>query len=711
MSRRSYAADIASLLLVALIYFGAGKLGLSLAFFQKSASPVWPPTGLSLAAMLLLGYRVWPAVFVGAFLVNRTIPSSAGASAVIALGNTVEALAGAFLAKRFARGAAAFDDAADIFRFVFFAALPSTAISAAIGVTTLGLSGEASWLYYWRIFLTWWTGNFASDLVVAPLILIWMRRPTIELSRQRTLEGIALLTLVVATSFMRYTGSLTGPMQHYPIGFLSQPLFIWAAYRFHQRGAITVAAIISLIAIYGTQRGFGPFGLVTVPDVNDRLVLLQMFIAVLSLTGLVLGTVVSEQADSEAALRLHEGQLQIALEDQRRAQKDRDEILERERAARADAERASVAKDQFLAVLSHELRTPLTPALLTAGMLEQDPSVPAHVREDVQTIRRNIELEARLIDDLLDLTRIARGKLQLELRPTDLHGVIRRAVEICAASAPMKIHIELAAARHFVSGDAARLQQVFWNLISNAVKFTPPDGRITVRTFDDGPGRPVVAQVIDTGDGIEPELLPKLFNAFEQGESVKERKIGGLGLGLAISKALIAAHGGSVVAQSEGIGRGTTFTVEMPTILQSTDDKRGKTTAACASVPPAGTERPLRILLVEDHENTLAVMSRLLSQQRHLVTTATTVQGAIRAAEQASFDLVISDLGLPDGLGYELMRAVRDRFGTCGIAISGYGMDADIQKSAQAGFVEHLTKPVDLETLNAAIARAAMQLR
>jgi CheY-like chemotaxis protein len=356
-----------------------------------------------------------------------------------------------------------------------------------------------------------------------------------------------------------------------------------------------------------------------------------------------------------------------------------------------------------MAVLSHELRTPLTPVMLTASMLESDEEIPERARRELGTIRRNIELEARLIDDLLDLTRVARAKLRLDLQTTDLHSVIRHAIEICRADAKASIEVQLQAQNHHVRADPARIQQVFWNLLSNAVKFTPAGGRISVKSSD-GPEGQIIAQVIDTGAGIEPELLPKLFNAFEQGEAVKERKIGGLGLGLAISKALAHAHGGTLTAHSEGKGRGATFTLELPTVSPAPRQR------PAVEQESGKLNRTLRILLVEDHESTLMVMSKLLSRWRHQVTTASTVASAMQAAERQTFDLVISDLGLPDGMGYDVMRSMRERSGTIGIAISGYGMDGDIEKSKAAGFVEHLIKPVDPGALEAAIARAAVSI-
>jgi len=323
----------------------------------------------------------------------------------------------------------------------------------------------------------------------------------------------------------------------------------------------------------------------------------------------------------------------------------------------------------------------------------------------LQTIRRNVELEARLIDDLLDLTRITRGKLQLDLHLVDIHELIQRAIDICCRDRRTKLDVKLQARQHRVNADPARIQQVFWNLLNNAQKFTPESGTVSVRSRNENDD--IVVEVIDTGAGIEPDLLPKLFAAFAQGDRVNaQRGSSGLGLGLAISKALITAHGGTVTASSEGRGRGSTFIVQLPTVFQPDEPKPRETERAQTRDDQS---QGLRILLVEDHESTLAMLGKLLSVMGHQVTPATSIAAAMRAFEGKSFDLMISDLGLPDGLGYDLMQRVKSQYGIKGIALSGYGMDSDVRRSKEAGFFEHLTKPIDMDTLEAAIARAAAQ--
>jgi PAS domain S-box-containing protein len=380
---------------------------------------------------------------------------------------------------------------------------------------------------------------------------------------------------------------------------------------------------------------------------------------------------------------------------------ERARLYEREHEARAEAERASRAKDEFLAVLSHELRTPLTPVLLTVSLIESHPQLPDDLRDDMATIRRNVELESRLIGDLLDLTRIAKGKLQLDVQDVDLHLLIRSAIDICQREASARLETELTATHHIVRGDSTRLQQVFWNLINNAQKFTPPSGTIVIRSLDAPDGR-VRVEVNDTGEGIDPSVISKLFNAFEQGETRSDRQFAGLGLGLAISRKLVDAHGGTITARSDGRGSGATFTVDLPA-----------SAAPPANSLPSVAQGPgpaadgLRILVVEDHEATLRVLSRLLSRMGHHVTAAPSLASALAAADRETFDVLLSDLGLPDGSGLDLIRQLGARYAGRSIALTGYGMEDDIQSSRNAGFAAHLTKPVDIDLLGATIREVA----
>jgi PAS domain S-box-containing protein len=379
------------------------------------------------------------------------------------------------------------------------------------------------------------------------------------------------------------------------------------------------------------------------------------------------------------------------------------EALEALRQTKDEAETANRAKDKFLAVLSHELRTPLTPVLMTASMLRRRDDVAGEVREAMDLICRNVELESRLIDDLLDLSRVLNGKLQLHARPVPLHTIIRHAVETCAEEAHAKqltLVVQLDEPSPIVDGDAARLQQVFWNLLKNAIKFTSEKGRIDVTSTVVGPGH-VRVSVCDNGIGIRPEALPRIFNAFEQGDSEITRRYGGLGLGLGISRGIVEMHQGSLEAHSDGEDHGSAFHVTLP----ATPAPPAAEDQHAPRPEPHDPRRPLRLLLVEDHADTARVLAKLLSLGGHEVTVAHSVADALAAAAGQPFDLVISDIGLPDGTGYELMRRLRDRHQLRGIAMTGYGMEDDLRQSRDAGFLDHLVKPVDPNTLQRTIRR------
>ena len=393
------------------------------------------------------------------------------------------------------------------------------------------------------------------------------------------------------------------------------------------------------------------------------------------------------------------------------------------RQAKEEAEAANRAKDQFLATLSHELRTPLTPVLALVSGLEGDDRM-SMVADRLAMIRRNVELEARLIDDLLDLTRIARGRLELHRGITDVQAVVEHAIEICCAEAVqagrLRVVTDLSAAEHRVWGDGPRLMQIFWNLLRNAVKFTPDGGIIYVRSWNDGTGGApdgieLVMEVKDTGMGIEPNSLPLIFTAFEQGQAAISRKLGGLGLGLSISKAIAELHGGRITAVSPGYGRGATFRVHLPAGRWPAEAKLTPLPTTIAEPEPAPRiTRQLRLLLVEDHPDTAEAMADLLRALGHEVRVAGTVaQGLATAAATLeageSIDLVISDLGLPDGTGMDLMRELVARYGLRGIALSGYGTEEDVRRSLEAGFTRHLTKPVNFQALEAVILEAARQ--
>jgi signal transduction histidine kinase/CheY-like chemotaxis protein len=404
---------------------------------------------------------------------------------------------------------------------------------------------------------------------------------------------------------------------------------------------------------------------------------------------------------------------------QKRAALERDRML-REQAARAEAEATNIAKDRFLATLSHELRTPLTPVLATVTAMLGDADLPESLHSVLEMIRRNVVLEARLIDDLLDLSRIRTGPLIFERELTDAHHLVNQVIEICRAdlaNAGLRLAVDLTARRHHVDVDPIRFQQALWNLIKNAIKFTPTGGEISVRSLnrdrDEGTpnARDLVIEVVDSGIGIDPAVLPRIFDVMEQGGISTRRRFGGLGLGLTISRSILEQHGGSLSAHSPGPGQGATFTIEMPTTSAPAESSADLAPSPAPASVEGPLERPLEILLVEDNQDTLNYLSRLLSLRGYRVHTAADLASAIQRAAEAELDLVVSDIELPDGSGLELMWTLRATRNIPAIALSGFGSPADIEQSHSAGFAIHLTKPVDFRTLERAIGQLAATTR
>jgi len=369
-------------------------------------------------------------------------------------------------------------------------------------------------------------------------------------------------------------------------------------------------------------------------------------------------------------------------------------------AAKIAAENANQAKDDFLASLSHELRTPLTPAMVAASYLVENENLPPEFREDVTAIWRSVQLEAQLIDDLLDVTRITRGKIEVHHEVVDMHRLLHSAVEIVGSDMSKKeieLVIDLGAAHRHIWADPVRIQQVFWNLVNNAVKFTPQKGRINIRSFNKA--KQFVFEISDTGIGIEPERAARIFEPFHQGERSITRRFGGLGLGLTISKTLVDLHGGTISVESAGKDQGTTFRVFLDALHKPVKAARKKVSKSVTA------PRSLRLLLVDDHADTRAVLSRLLTKSGHEVVTADSADKALKILDGGRFDALISDIGLPDCSGYELVREAKRRQPLKGIALSGLGMDDDVLRSMEAGFDCHLTKPINFQELKSVLEK------
>ncbi len=392
----------------------------------------------------------------------------------------------------------------------------------------------------------------------------------------------------------------------------------------------------------------------------------------------------------------------------KRAEVEREALLKREHDARRDAEEATRLKDEFLATLSHELRNPMSAILgwlhlLRTGRLNEDQRAKAF-----DTIQRNADLQTQLINDLLDVSRIVTGKMQLEPQPMLIDEVIEQALDSVRQAALAK-NIELVKRIERTDpmhADPNRLQQVFVNLLSNAVKFTPPGGRVEVRCARAGDR--IVASVGDTGEGIAPAVLPQLFQRFRQADGSTTRKHGGLGLGLAIVRHIVEAHGGEATAASEGPGKGSTFTISLP-IHAAAEGARRETPAAGDGTRLSG----VRVLAVDDEPAALELMSTMLAGEGALVRGAANAADALDIVHQWNPQVLVLDIGLPGEDGYQLLRKLRDHVapgrGVPAIAVTGYARDEDRQRAIGAGFVAHIPKPFDPDTVVGTVGRLARE--
>ena len=652
------------------LYFLAGKLGLQFAFVHSSATAVWPPTGIALAAVLLLGYRVAPAIFVGAFLVNVTTAGSLPSSLGIAFGNMLEAVAGAFLVTRFAGGLAAFDRAQDILRFSLLAGLTSTTISATIGVTSLVLSGDAAWSQFDAIWLTWWLGDAAGALIVAPLLVLWGTTRSLGPLRERPAESMLLLLIVVATGALVF---IHPDFSRYPLPFLCIPPLVWAAFRFGQREVATGVAILSAIAAWATVSGWGPF---VMQSENESLLLLQMFMATTAAITLPVAALVWERK---------------AVEQERAV------LLDRERAARAEAEAANHAKDEFLAMLSHELRNPLAAIGNATQALVEFEGQHSFAGRAVEIIKRQTRHLTRLVDDLLDVGRVTAGKVVLTRERVNLADAVERSLAACADAGRLQDHrtdVELAPV--WVNADPDRLSQVIDNLLTNAIKYTPARGLIRVQTLVEGDQ--AVLRVQDSGIGIASDLLPRVFDLFTQGQRSLDRAQGGLGIGLTLVRRLVELHGGRVAAASDGPSKGSTFIVRLPRAEPRRTDQ-----SPPATIAPTPSAK--RILIIEDDADGREALRMQLLMAGHEVHEAKDGESGIEISQRVRPDVVILDVGLPGLDGYEVARRLK-RTQSCPrlVAVTGYGQPEDRQRARTAGFDKHLTKPVDPNELQRALA-------
>jgi signal transduction histidine kinase/integral membrane sensor domain MASE1/CheY-like chemotaxis protein len=820
---------------VAVVYFAAARFGLGFAVVAEQVTVVWPPSGIALAALLLLGFPAWPGVWLGALAANVLAHEGVGTALAIATGNTLEAVAGAWLLRR-VRFHESLDRIWDVMGLLGLAAGLSTMVAATVGATSLCLSGIQPWSAFGSLWFVWWLGDAMGILLFSPALLIWGSRPRVGWSRHRAVEAVALGGCVVVTTAASFGGrfaQLTG--SH--LAYLVFPLLIWAALRFGQRGAAPTILIVTGIAVAFTVRGLGPFG---ATSTGHPLMLLQVFLAVAALTTLVPGAAIAERdtadrrrtaeyavagvmarsaALEEAAPQIleaicdclewdlgalwvvdearHElrclslwhapelafpefvattrqrsfppglglpgrvwetgepvwisdlvhdtnfprapiarreglhsafgfpisvgGQFLGLMEFFSREIRRPDEALLQlfaivgsqigqfivrtrseaaARASEAELRQASEAKDQFLALLGHELRNPLAPIRNALEILrtgKMDPAVASQMHEMMQ---RQTAHMVRLVDDLLDVSRITRGKIELRREQVDLRTAVERGVDTVRPLLDERGHdlrLSLPPEPIVLEADPTRLEQILSNLLTNAAKYTPGRGTIDFSAARDGDH--AVIRVRDSGIGIRPEMLGRIFELFAQADRLPERVQEGLGMGLTLVRSLAQLHGGTVSAASAGPGHGSEFVVRLPCLPPRAPLGRP---VAKAPVPTPGVQAR-RVLVVDDNADSAESLAILLQTQGHDVRMAHDGLSALAAAREHRPELVLLDIGLPAGMdGYEVAQRLRPEAGlerAVIVAVTGYGQEEDRRRAADAGFDGHLVKPVDMQKL------------
>ena len=805
-------------LALAAVYFASAKMGLSLAFLAEQVSPVWPPTGIALAAVLLLGYQVWPGIALGAFLANVTANEPILTACGIAAGNTVEAVMGAWLLRRLVGFDNALERIRDAIGLILLAGGLSTMVSATIGVTSLclgevflpGLERTIAWSDFGSLWWTWWLGDAIGALVVAPVLLTWASGGS-RLLLRRPVEALVLIAGLVGASWLAFLGGFTTGLGGASLAYIVFPFIIWAALRLGQSWTTAATLVAASVTIWATLNSLGPFG---AGPIHERLLLLQVFMGVAAVTALLLGAALAERRRVEGELRHSEERLRLAVEELQtlvnilpvgifvakdpacksitmnpagasmlqappdadasktgpqadkltfRVMKDGIEvpnedlpmqwaartglpvvgeemdvihqdgtgttlyeyasplfdasgkvrgclgvfvdITARKRAEEALKE-ADRRKDEFLATLAHELRNPLAPIRAGVDFMRIIETHDAETRNVLDMLDRQVQQLSRLVDDLLDVSRVTRGKIRLQLEPVDLKTVVTQAIEmsrpLCDAEG-QALSVSMPSRPLPLEADATRLTQVFANLLNNAAKYGERGGRITLSV--DQEAEELVVRVRDTGHGIDRDTLPHVFDLFVQGDHSLTRSVGGLGIGLTLVHRLVEMHGGSVQALSEGPGKGSEFVVRLPVAPAAASRAP---TRPKEEEPRSTPETTGRILVVDDNVDAAQSLERLLKTDGHQVRVVYTGSAAVETAASYQPDVILLDIGLPDMDGYDVARQIRSLSrgnGIVLIAVTGWGQPDDRQRATNAGFNHHLTKPVEYAALRELLGR------
>jgi signal transduction histidine kinase/CheY-like chemotaxis protein len=659
-------------LLVAL-YFVAGRLGLSLAFVNASATAVWPPTGLAIAALLVFGPAWWPGILIGAFAVNVTTSGDVASSVGIAVGNTLEAIVATYLVRRWASGRAVFERPQDVLRFALFAATLAPAVSATLGVTSLEITGLARWPDFAPIWLTWWLGDAGGALLVTPAVVLWATKSE-ALAPERLAEAALVAVAAFATGAVIFGGLEPLSVQHVPVAFLSFPVLVWAAFRFGPRAAATVMVALSGIAIWGTLNGFGPYAL---GSPNESLVLLQSFMAVAAVTSLVLAAAVLDRRRTERRL--------LAVEQH----------------SRLLAEEGKRIREEFLSVATHELRTPVAAVSGYAQLAQRALAAGRNDRlgDALDSIVRQSRRLAGLITQLLDGSHIHGGQLEVVPRPTDVSALAAWAVEAARIQDDVRHQWDLRIEPEMhAEVDPMRWEQLLMNLLDNAMKYSPSGRTITVSLGRAGNDL-LSLRVADDGIGISPDRIPHVFERFYRAHH--DQQLSGLGLGLYIAREIAERHGGQIEVSSVE-GERTEFTVTVP---------ESSATTAVEIRPvndPDRVGRELahgRVLVIDDEPDVRMLVETVLRDAGQIAMSAENGQEALALAAREPPDLILLDKLMPVMDGTAFAKAYRAAVAHPA-PIVAFCASRDAEAWATSiGAVAYVGKPFDISELGRTVRR------
>lgn len=532
---RNNLARAARIAVIAVLYVLAARAGLKLDAISGFATLVWPPSGIALAALLLGGYGLWPGIFLGAIVANVLTGAPIVVALAIGVGNTLEAVFGTYAVRRIPGFRLSLDRVPDAIGFIFLAGAMSSIVAATIGVASLHLGGIVARTALGVTWRAWWLGDSIGAVLVAPLVMVWASRPLRFPPALRLVEASALTLAVVVASLLIFFVPATRNGAPFDQAYVFYPLLMWAAVRFDQHGAVSITFLVSLVAIWGTTMGHGPFVAATL---HQSLFALQTFMGVTAATFLLLGASTAE----------------------------RDQAVEDISAAHEVAANANRAKAEFLAVMSHELRTPLNAIAGYSELLEMgiDGELSPKQADAVMRIRRNQEHLLGLIDEVLSFAKLEAGRSEIVAVPVSVNGAfdaLEPLIEPQVRHKKVELQRAPVDAGLTLQADPIKLRQVLLNVVVNAIKFTPTGGRIRLEAERDQNN--VVMRVSDTGIGVSAEKIARIFEPFFQVDSRTTREYAGVGLGLPIARDLVQAMGGEIRFESE-VGKGSVVSITLP---------------------------------------------------------------------------------------------------------------------------------------------------